>query len=104
MPPGFSSFKLMVPPQLGKVGPYLVWSTWFPSRLSLERIGPYPDLLDHNRWLAVPRIHDPDSSPRAIRRAGGRGCSLGGRQIRYSYVTMGTTAGFSGEAMALEPL
>jgi hypothetical protein len=39
-------FRLMVPPlQSEVVGPYSVWSTWFPSRLPLEEVGSYPKFL-----------------------------------------------------------
>jgi hypothetical protein len=48
-------------------------------------------------------VQDPDSSPRAFRRVGGRGHSLDGRHNRYLYVTTGTAAGFGGEAMGLKP-
>jgi hypothetical protein len=99
----FSSFKLVVPTQSGGVGLYMVWSMWFLSHLSLEGTGSYPDLLGRNRWHTVPRIHDPNNSPRTIRRAGGWGRSLDGRQIRYSYVTMSTIVGFDCDAMVLEP-
>jgi hypothetical protein len=49
----------------------------------------------------LPRVLDPDSSPQAFRRAGGRSHSLDGRQ--YSYVIAGVTTGFCGEAMGLKP-
>jgi hypothetical protein len=42
----------------------------------------------------VPVVQDPDSSPQAFYQVGGRGRSPGGRHIRYSYITMGTDAGF----------
>jgi hypothetical protein len=77
---GLSSFKLVVLPlQLGEVGPYLVWSTWFPSRLPLEGIRPYLDLLCRNQLSMVPKVQDPDSSPRAFHQVGGQGCLLNGR-------------------------
>jgi hypothetical protein len=79
--------------QIGAVGLYPVWGTWFPSHLSLEGIGLYPDLLGRNRWPIVPGVQDPDSW----------GHSLDRRQNTYSYVTTGTVAGFNGEAMELEP-
>jgi hypothetical protein len=46
------------PLQPGEVGPYLVWSLWFPSRLPLEGTGPYRDLLGHNQRSAVPGVQD----------------------------------------------
>jgi hypothetical protein len=76
---------------------------WFPSHLPLEGNEVYLDLLSHNRQLVIPGVWDPDSSPRAFHRVCGRGHSLGGRQIRYSYVTVGTAVGLGGEAMLLEP-
>jgi hypothetical protein len=51
----------------------------------------------------VPGVLDPDSSPRAFRRAGGWSWSLDGRHNRYSYVTVGAITGFGGEAMGLKP-
>jgi hypothetical protein len=61
--PVFSSFKLVVPPlHPGVLRPYIVWSTWFPSHLPLERTRSYPDLLGCNRRPAVPRVQDPDNS------------------------------------------
>jgi hypothetical protein len=52
----------------------------------------------------VPEVQDPVSGPRAFRRVGGWSRSLDGMQNRYSYVTVGTTMGFGGEAMGLKPL
>jgi hypothetical protein len=62
--PRFSSFKLVVPSPLQprEVGPYLVWSTWLPSSLSLEGTGPYSDLLGRNRWSMVLGVQDPNKS------------------------------------------
>jgi hypothetical protein len=60
--------------------------------------------LDCNRRLVVPEVQDPVSGPRAFRRVGGWSRSLDGMQNRYSYVTVGTTMGFGGEAMGLKPL
>jgi hypothetical protein len=39
-----SFFRLVVPPlHLGVVGRYPIQGTWFPSHLSLEETGPYPE-------------------------------------------------------------
>jgi hypothetical protein len=46
-------------------------------------------------------VHYPDGSPRALRRAGGQKWSLDSGQKRYSYVTVGTSVGFSGEIVGL---
>jgi hypothetical protein len=43
-------------------------------------------------------VKDPDSSPRAFRRAGSQNHSLNRKQNRYSYITTSTIAGFGGEA------
>jgi hypothetical protein len=59
--------------------------------------------LDCNRWLAVPGVHDPDSSAWAFCRASAQGCSLNVRWNRYSYGTAGTDVGFGGEVMGLKP-
>jgi hypothetical protein len=98
--PGFNYFKLVVPHlKPGVVGPYSVRGTWFPNRLPLEEVGPYPDSLSHNRWPMVPGVQDPDSHPQAFHRAGGQGCSLDGRQNRYSCVTTSTSTRLGGKAM-----
>jgi hypothetical protein len=76
---------------------------WFPSRLPLEGTGLYPDLLGRNQRPMVLTVQDPNSSPRAFHQADGRDHSLDGRQNRYSYVTMGTTTGFGGAVVGLEP-
>jgi hypothetical protein len=56
-------FRLVVPPLQPEVmGPYPVQGTWFPSRLSLEGIASYLDFLDHNRWLAILGVQNPDTS------------------------------------------
>jgi hypothetical protein len=69
---GLVLFRLVAPPlQLGVVGPYLVWSIWFPSRLLLEGTRSYPDSLGHNRWHVVHGVEDLDSSPRAFHRVDG---------------------------------
>jgi hypothetical protein len=61
-------FRLVVPLlQLGVVGPYPVRGVWFPNRLPLEGIRPYPDLLGYNQRPTVLRVQGPDSSPRAFR-------------------------------------
>jgi hypothetical protein len=51
----------------------------------------------------VPGVLDPDSSPQAFRRVGGRSRSLNNMQNRYSYVTTGAITGFDGEAVGLKP-
>jgi hypothetical protein len=61
---GLVLFRLVVNPlQVGVVGPYLVWSTWFPSHLPLEGIGPYLDFVGRNQRPAVPGVQDPDNIP-----------------------------------------
>jgi hypothetical protein len=57
----------------------------------------------HNRQSTVLGVQDPDSSPGAFRRAGGRSRSLVGWQNKYSFLTTSTTVGFGGEAMGLKP-
>jgi hypothetical protein len=59
--------------------------------------------LGHSRRPVVRGVQDPDSSPRAFRRAGGRSHSVNRRYNRCSYVTMGTATGFGGEAMGIKP-
>jgi hypothetical protein len=61
---GLVPFKLVVPPlQPGVLEPYLVWGTWFPSRLLLEEIGLCLDFLGHNRWPAIPEVQDSNKFP-----------------------------------------
>jgi hypothetical protein len=84
-------------------GAYLIRGTWFPICLPLVGTGSYLDLLGRNWYPMVARVQDPDSSPRAFRRMGGQGRSLDRRHNSYSYVTTGTTTGFGGEAVGLEP-
>jgi hypothetical protein len=104
MSSGLVLFSLVVPHfQTGVVGSYPIRSIWFPSHLLLEGTGSYPDFLGLNRWPMVPRVQDPDSSPRTFRRVGSQSYSLDGRQNRYSYVSTGTAAWFGDEAMGLEP-
>jgi hypothetical protein len=51
--------------------------------------------MGRNRHPSVPWVQDPDSSPRACHRAGGRSRSLDGRQNKYSRITAFTIAGLS---------
>jgi hypothetical protein len=51
----------------------------------------------------VPRVNYPDSSPRALRQAGGRSRSLDGGWNSFSYGTVGTSEGFDGDIMGLKP-
>jgi hypothetical protein len=64
---------------------------------------PYPDFRDVTDDPQYPRVYDPVSSSRAFRRVGGWSQSLYGRQNRYSYATVGTTARFGGEVIVLTP-
>jgi hypothetical protein len=59
-------------------------------------------LLGCNRRPTVPGVQDPNSNPQAFRRGGGQGRSLVGWQNRYSYDTVGTTAGFGSVIMGLK--
>jgi hypothetical protein len=82
-----------------------VLTVWVPAVLIPEapgsgcreprRVPGWVTRLGRNRCPLVPWVQDPDSSPRAFHRAGGRSRSLNGRQNRYSHVTMGTVSGLS---------
>jgi hypothetical protein len=61
-------------------------------------------ILCHSNWRpAVAGVLDPDSSPLAFHRAGGRSRSLDGRHSRYSYVIVGALMGFGDEVVGLKP-
>jgi hypothetical protein len=51
----------------------------------------------------VPGVLDPDSSTRALFQVGGWSWSLNNGQNKYSYVTVGTSAGFDSEIVWLRP-
>jgi hypothetical protein len=52
----------------------------------------------------VLEVYYPNSSPRALRRAGGWSQSLEGGQNMYSYGIVGTSTGFGSEIVGLKPL
>jgi hypothetical protein len=60
-------------------------------------------ILGRNQRPTVLDVIDPNISPRAFRRVGGRSQSLNGRWNRYSYVTSGAIMTFDGEAVGLKP-
>jgi hypothetical protein len=100
--PGLLLFSLVVPPlqryTISGMGYLIPQSFAAGGNWAISRF------LGCNQWPVVLGVQDPDSSPRAFHRVGGRGCSLNRRHNRYSYVTTGTAAGFDGEAMGIKPL
>jgi hypothetical protein len=54
--------------QLGEVGRYLIWGTWFPNHLPLDETDPYQTRLGCNWLPTVPGVQDPDTIDSEVER------------------------------------
>jgi hypothetical protein len=102
--PGISSIHVGAPPfSLEWWDRFLVW-VYGSLAIYHWREPIISKILGCNWWPMVLEVYYPNSSPRALRRAGGWSQSLEGGQNMYSYGIVGTSTGFGSEIVGLKPL
>jgi hypothetical protein len=102
--PRLVPLKLVAPSlQPREVGMFPSMGSMAPQPFTAGGNRPYLEVLGRNWRPAVPWVNYSNSSPRGLRRVGGRSRSLDGGQNRYSYDTVGTSVGFGGKIVGLKP-
>jgi hypothetical protein len=103
--PGISSIHVGAPPPSAWSGGIVSWYGVYGSLAIYHWREPIiSKILGCNWWPMVLEVYYPNSSPRALRRAGGWSQSLEGGQNMYSYGIVGTSTGFDSEIVRLKPL